>query len=55
LNLTKLNTELTMKQPVISTERRNLVSKAEKNALQTKTDFSLNARNDSIEKKLNKI
>ena len=36
-----------MKQPVISTNGRNLVSKAEKNALQTKADFSLNARNDS--------
>ena len=35
-----------MKQPVISTEGRNLVSKAEKQTLQTLTDFSLNARND---------
>ena len=66
LNLTKLNTELTMRQPVIflrlfkSTERRlekpkeNLVLTAE-NKSTNKKRFLPIGRNDSIEKKLNKI
>jgi len=43
-----------MRQPVISTERRNLVLTAE-NKSTNKNRFLPIGRNDSIEKKMNKI